>query len=279
MEKPDKMLPPMNKYEVRPKFFQLCSTGFICGLYLLTTAVLPALADTTLGYVNKHTHHAATQILIRNGRVRVANPQRQGTAVIYDSTHHRFDVIDNTRQTFTVIDRDTVRRLRSEIARVRHAADMLPGSVRGMIEGRAPALGELLDKPLPKAVVAATGQTATVGGHHCKTLSVSVKGAVVYGLCASAPGFLSIPKPDARTFVMMTHDLDRLAGRNLTLKRGARKILLANWGVPVKAVNLAGGGTEVLKTVGDEKIEAAKMQVPGNYRQVSLVNFLAHRPR
>ncbi len=273
------MLQPVNKYEHGPKFIHPRLAGFICGLCFLAAAAMPALADATLGYMNRDTHHAATRILIRDGRVRVANPERQGTAIIYDSAHHRFDVIDNARQTFTVIDRKTVRRLRSDIARAKHAANMLPGSVRGMIEGHAPALGKLLEEPLPKAVIAATGQTVTVGGHRCKTLSVSVERAVVYGLCASAPGFLSIPKADARTFVEMTRDLDRLAGRNLTLKRGAKKILLANWGVPVKVVNMAGGGAELLKTVGREKIDASQMRVPGDYRQVSLVKFLAHRPR
>ncbi|HET7307232.1 MAG TPA: hypothetical protein VFK24_05390 [Gammaproteobacteria bacterium] len=242
-------------------------------IFLAVLAVAaPAFADVELRYTPPKADGLATQVDIHDGRVRIVSPA-QPDIILYESAKHRFLILDTHKKTFRVVDQQAVTDLREDIARVKRLAQALPQSMRGLIHEHAPGVSALLEHPLPTATLAATGASVTVGRYRCRTITASINGGVGYGLCVTSASVLGIPKDDAQTLAAMAADLRRLAGRNLTLKPDAEKLVLEQVGVPVKYVDLLHGQTLLLKNVGHDQMSDDRMRVPPDYEQQPLIDI------
>ncbi|HET8551197.1 MAG TPA: hypothetical protein VFM97_01820 [Gammaproteobacteria bacterium] len=244
-------------------------------LLLLAATMLaaPAFADVELHYAPSNADYPVTQIVIHDGRVRITNSAQVHSVVLYESSKHRFLILDTREKTFRVVDQQAVTDLRQDIARVKRLAQALPQSMRGLIHEHAPEVSALLEHPLPTATLAATDTIVHVGRYDCRTATVSINGGIGYGLCVTSTKALGIPKDDAQTLAAMAADLRRFGGRNLVLKPGADALLLKQVGVPIKYVDFGRGQTWLLKSIGQGKVPNASMRVPPDYEQQPLLDI------
>ncbi|HET6725288.1 MAG TPA: hypothetical protein VFH85_04720 [Gammaproteobacteria bacterium] len=236
----------------------------------------PALADVELQYIDSDSGKPAAEVVVRDGRVRFANPA-QSQSILYESAQHRFLVLDNAAKTYRVIDRQSVADLRREIARVKSAAQMLPDSIRKMIQGRAPKIDRLLNHPLPTVTVGLTGPAVHVGSWTCRTLTIAVNGGIGYGACVAPAQTLGVPEKDARTLAEMVDDLRALADGNLVLKPEAQAFLLKRLRVPVKYANFARNRMQLLNKVRHDEVLPEQTAVPSDYEQRPLVDVGAYQ--
>lgn len=232
---------------------------------------VPALADVELHYIDGDSGKPATEIIVHSGRISIADPA-QHQSILYESAEHRFLVLDDAAKTYRVVDQRSVADLRREIAHVKRAAQMLPDSVRRLIQDHAPKVSQLLRHPLPTATVGLTGQTVHVRSYTCRTLTIAVNGGIRYGACVAPAQSLGVPEKDARTLAAMVDDLRALAGGNLVLKPEAQAFLLKRLRVPVKYADFVHDRTEVLTAVEHGPPSPGSMRVPPDYKQRPLVD-------
>lgn len=239
---------------------------------LITLALLaaPALADVELRYIDSASHQTATQVDIHAGRVRIEGPPGSHSVILYEASKHRFLLLDTTRRTYRVVDRQTVEKLRDEIARVQQALGSMPPAIQQMLQNGAPTVSALIQHPLPHVVVTAT---AARSEQHCKSLTATVDGVAAYRFCAAPAAKLKIPTADANTLTTMAADLRQLAGENLELDGAAQTILLTDHSVPVTVTDLKRHQIATLAATKKQTLSAALFNLPKGYEEKGILGM------
>lgn len=244
---------------------------------LLVAAVaslaLPALADTRIEYVDEASNDTATEFLIKDGKVRMNDPDEQGYT-LYDHNTKLLTFVDHGEKTYTEMDEASMEKMSSQVnaamQEMRKQMEQMTPEQRAMMEkmmGGASNAG----KSMFEMDVERTGKHQQKAGHKCEQVFFTVGSMARTELCVVDPDEIDMPAADRRALDGMQEQM-RLMAEKMTESIGVNFTFdfESMGGLPVymKEDNETSG--QVLDDVSHARLDASLFEVPKGYRKDEL---------
>ena len=134
-------------------------------------------------------------------------------------------------------------------------------------------LPPLEPQAMPKMTLSRTGETDKVAGYACEIAEISYEdGSVGDVVCIADPGELGLDDDDFEALVAAMQNIAELA--SISPGTAPQADFGAMGGVPVRTLSPEAGETSELVGLDPSPIDAARLEVPAGYREVSMEEMM-----
>ena len=278
----------------------------------LATAVLPALADTHVTFVDDK-GDVATQMYVKDGKVRMEG--EGGTAIsLYDAATNTATVLLPGQKKYLKLDNESAVQVgaqaeaaqqrisaanaQAQAAMAQHQAEMDQANkqvetatanlspeqkamLQQMQQSHMPQAGGVPGTPAGDMQVSIKelGTRETVAGHSCKDVQVLVNGQVNATQCVvDNPASLGIPAADLKTLQAMRDGMQKLMSHMGPMGRGMAATVGKGFSIKTTKQtyrNLAAvTETDTLKSVSTSSVDSALFSIPAGYTQTTMQEMM-----
>lgn len=242
-------------------------------LALFALLAVPALADTRIRYVDEKTGETTSQLLVKDGKVRMDNA-RGNSYTLFDAATNTLTIVNPSEGTYQVLDEAALDRMSGQMndamAEMRKQLEQMPAEQRKMMEkmmGGAMNMG----KSMIEMKVDRTGKTLEKAGYDCRQVFLSIGTIGRQELCVVDQGSIEINGEDRETLDAMQAYMRKFAEK---MSQGMGVNVIADYdslgGFPVYMKQDRERTGQVLDEVTRVEIEAAELAVPAGYRQETI---------
>ena len=225
----------------------------------LSLVAAPTAADVRLHYRDAN-GQPVSDVYVRNGQVRMER-SADGVAMLVDTSDGSMTMIDHRQRTYTVMDRDTMSRMRAQMEQMRAQMQQqlaaLPEQQRKMMEQQ---MGGAMGGGAPPEF-RKTGERRSVEGRECSVVEGTMGGRTLFTACVVPAAALDLPPADAATLEAYARVMSDNAGG----MRGGGAPPMAMEGVPVASTDPRTGREETLSSIETGDVDAAQFAVPAGY--------------
>lgn len=240
---------------------------------LATLLATPALADTRIKYVDEGSGDTATEFLIKDGKVRMNDPDEKGYT-LYDHETNALTFVDRGARTYTEMDEATMekmsRQVNTAMKEMRKQMEQMTPEQRAMMERM---MGGAADpgKSMFKMEVERTGKQQKKAGYQCEQVFFTVGTMARTELCVVDPGKIDMPAADRRALDGMQEQM-RVMADKMTESLGVNFTFdfESLGGLPVYMKGEKESSAQVLAGVSHDKLAVSEFKVPESYREDEL---------
>lgn len=234
---------------------------------------LPALADTRIRYVDEKTGETTSELLVKDGTVRMDSAEGN-SYTLFSADTNTLTVVNPSEQTYSILDEEALNRMSGQMndamSEMRKQLEQMPEEQRKMMEKM---MGGAMDfgKSMIEMKVDRTGRTLEKGGYKCRQVFLTVGSVGRQELCVIDQDRIDVSDADRETLDAMQAYMRKFAEK---LSQGIGVNIIADYeslgGMPVYMKQDRDRSGQVLESVTDDAIDASQLKVPKGYRQEAI---------